>query len=385
MNILFLTTDYKPSVSEGGIAEYSHKVAKNFSGHGCNVIMLAPKCKGDKDFDRRQTFITYRLPDIRSRFLRNILYFFCTIYVAKKHNPDVAFSGTFNPCGIISILLSRVLQFTTVLAIHGNEVLYSNHTFRQKIKSRLRFIQVRLLDKATRIFAVSHYTQENLIKLGIAPSKILVFNNGVDLEDFISSEKHNIIINRLNLHAKKVILTVSRLEKRKGHDIVIKALPKVLQQVPNVVYLIAGTGEYGPYLEKLVADIGLKKHVCCLGHIPNTEIAMLYNTCDVFIMASRIVGTSVEGFGIVFLEANACKKPTIGGASGGIPDAIVQGETGLIVNPENPDAIASALIKLLSNEELAREMGEKGYERIRCELNWDRITSKMLKVMENGI
>ena len=158
---------------------------------------------------------------------------------------------------------------------------------------------------------------------------------------------------------------------------VLKALPEVLKIIPNLIYLIGGTGPTRKPLESLVKSLNLKDLVKFLGYIPKEDLSSYYHLSDMFIMPNREVGTSVEGFGIVFIEANACKKPVIAGRSGGALDAVVDGKTGLLVNPEDHSDIAKALIKLLSNEKLAKQMGEIGYNRVKNELTWERIVSKM--------
>jgi len=109
----------------------------------------------------------------------------------------------------------------------------------------------------------------------------------------------------------------------------------------------------------------------------------LYNTCDVLVMPNREVGSRVEGFGIVFLEANACKKPVIGGRSGSAGDAIVSGETGFLVNPNDASQIEERIVLLLNNPHIAERMGERGFQRIRNGLTWDKIVSGIRLSLES--
>lgn len=381
MNILFLTSDYKPSVSKGGIAEYSHKVAKGLAEHGCKVIMLAPSCRRAETFDSQQPFHTYRLPNFKIKAIRNLLYVFYTGYIALKHNINCIYSAMLVPCGVVGVLLSFLLRLQNVVGVHGHEVTYSQDGLRQKIKSKIKCLQAFLYNRADIVFANSNYTRQNLVSIGVSEEKTHASGLGIDMQDFESEGRSDKIILGHDLTDKKIILTVSRLVERKGHDKVIEALPRILASVPNAVYVIAGTGEYEPVLRELVKEKNLENQVLFLGPVDDKDLSQTYHSCDVFIMASRVAGASVEGFGIVFLEAGACKKPVIGGNSGGIPDSVVDGETGFLVNPENVDAIAESLIKLLSNDKLAREMGQKGYDRIKQERTWDKVTSNIQKVL----
>ena len=168
---------------------------------------------------------------------------------------------------------------------------------------------------------------------------------------------------------------------RKGMDRVIEALPMVLEKCSDVVYLIVGgvlTSEDEAFRQTLmqrVRELGLGDRVLCVGQVPPDELPLYYTTCDVFVLPNRETADShgVEGFGIVFLEANACGKPVIGGRSGGVADAVVHGETGLLVNGEDVDEIADAIITLLSDTALAQRLGGQGRELVVREFSWERI------------
>jgi phosphatidylinositol alpha-1,6-mannosyltransferase len=222
--------------------------------------------------------------------------------------------------------------------------------------------QAYVYNKAHRIFAVSNFTKSKLEDIGVCADKIYVFNNGIEIDRFGSERKHHQIIEDLDLEDKKIILTVSWLTERKGQDMVIRSLPEVLKEFDNVVYLISGVGPAEKKLKSITDSLSLQNNVKFLGYVSDEEIVSLYNRCDVFIMASRQIENSVEGFGIVFLEANACRKPVIAGNSGGISDAVVDGVTGLMVDPLNPNDIAQAIIRLLSDKELSETLGNNGVE-----------------------
>lgn len=378
---LFFTDDYKPQ--PGGIAEYALQVAKHFAESGQEVLMLAPDAEGGSKFDRKQAFHTKRVPN--ARLIGIAVYFVYFFYTVLNQDIDYVYNVMWFPCGLISVLLKPIFNYKIITAVHAHESVYTEETTRQKLKKIIQPIQAKAFNRMTYVFAVSNFTRDNLIKIGVMPKKIKVFKNGVDLRDFQETGKHNEIIRKYSLEDKSVILTVSRLVERKGHDMVIKTMHEVIDKVSDAIYLIAGTGPYRSELEKIVEERDLKDRVVFLGFVPDEEINRLYNTCDVFIMPSRRVGISVEGFGIVFLEANACKKPVIGGNSGGIPDAIVDGKTGLLVDPENLNDIAEALIRLLSNKDLAMDMGENGYERIKKELTWNKVATKMLRTLTDQV
>ena len=179
-----------------------------------------------------------------------------------------------------------------------------------------------------------------------------------------------------------LVVSVSRLVPRKGMDTLIRAAVKLKETVPNVVVAIAGTGRDAKRLENLIETTGAP--VRLLGRVNDDLLPGLYGTGDVFAMLcrSRLGGLEQEGFGIVFLEAAAAGVPQVAGNSGGAADAVEDSETGVIVDPPNdPEAVALALEKLLTNEELRREMSMNSRKRAEQLFSYDYLAKKL----EDGI
>jgi phosphatidylinositol alpha-1,6-mannosyltransferase len=189
------------------------------------------------------------------------------------------------------------------------------------------------------------------------------------------------------LKDRKVILSVSRLVKRKGNENVISALPSVLEKVPQAHYLIAGKGPEEENLKEQVRRMGLSEKVTFAGWVDEAELPEYYAASDLFVMPSFAAhkGENVEGFGIAYLEANACGKPVIGGRTGGVEDAIVHGETGLLVDPLNVADIEKAMTEILGSEKRAKEMGEAGRKRIEREYSWRFVSERILELIERLI
>jgi len=171
---------------------------------------------------------------------------------------------------------------------------------------------------------------------------------------------------------RRVLLTVARMaasERYKGHDVVLRALPPVLAQIPNLTYAIVGSGDDRARLERLAANLGLASHVVFTGEVNDAELAALYRRCEIFVLPARTViednNPKGEGFGIVFLEAMAFGKPVIGPNCGAPVELIREGENGLRVDPEDPTSVSEALIKLLHNPGAAQQMGKAGSEWVR--------------------
>ena len=200
---------------------------------------------------------------------------------------------------------------------------------------------------ADRILAVSNYTRDRLIQeQNLDPSRICLLANTFDASRFKIASKPQHLLERYQLTFEQpVILTVARLdstERYKGYDQILKALPTIRQTIPNIHYMIVGKGSDRLRVEKLIADLDLQDCVTLAGFIPDEELNDHYNLCDVFAMPSK-----GEGFGIVYLEALACGKPTIGGDRDGAIDALGHGELGILVNPDDIGAIAQNLIQIL--------------------------------------
>jgi glycosyltransferase involved in cell wall biosynthesis len=168
-----------------------------------------------------------------------------------------------------------------------------------------------------------------------------------------SAARQSSIRDGLGWGDRPVILTVGRLQKRKGHDQLILALPKIRQAIPDVLYSIVGEGEERSSLESLVAREGLGDHVQFVGHPNDEELVRCYQQCDLFVLPNRQVAKDIEGFGMVLLEAQACGKPVVAGASGGTAETMRIPETGHVVPCDTPEHLADLVVKLLEGAVLA--------------------------------
>jgi phosphatidylinositol alpha-1,6-mannosyltransferase len=203
------------------------------------------------------------------------------------------------------------------------------------------------------------------VTAGANPARVALINPGVDLPAVASIEREQ--------RGPPTLLTISRLEDRyKGHDVVLRALPLVRLHVPDVRWRVIGDGPLRPTLEERARTMGLGDSVQFLGLVSDEVRDRELAGANVFCMVSRIPadGFAGEGFGIVYLEANAFGLPVVAGATGGAVDAVVPGETGLLVDPEDHVAVADAVVALLLDRDLANRLGRGG--RARAErLTWE--------------
>jgi phosphatidyl-myo-inositol dimannoside synthase len=268
--------------------------------------------------------------------------------------------------GHLGMWLRRWLHLPFLVYAHGNEILdvLQGTWPRQRVQ----------LQAADRIVAVSRFTAGLVEQAGVDRGRIHVIHPGCDAERFRPHPVDRVLRERLlgPRAGGRVLLTVGNLVERKGHDMVIQALARVIRRIPDVTYLIVGEGPYRGDLERLARVGGVRDHVVFAGQVDAADLPGVYALSDVFVMPSRVrpADRDVEGFGLVFLEANACGKPVIGGRSGGIPDAIVDGKTGFLVAPENVADIAECLETLLTDRERAAEMGRQGRSRVQAQFSW---------------
>jgi phosphatidylinositol alpha-1,6-mannosyltransferase len=240
-----------------------------------------------------------------------------------------------------------------VIYVHGEEIPQGTGYLN---KSR-----VEALMSASALVAVSSFTKNKLVTLGVPADRITVITNGVDTHRFQPGMRCEEIIDRHGLMNRRILLTLARLDERKGQDMLIQALPQIRAAVPDVVYMVVGEGSYENTLRRLVAKLHLEEVVIFTGAVSNEEVADYYRSCDIYAMPNRTTEDGdTEGFGLVFLEAGACGKAVIGGNAGGVPDAIVHEKTGLLVDGNSPEAIAASCIRLLTETELREKFAANG-------------------------
>ena len=216
-----------------------------------------------------------------------------------------------------------------------------------------------------------------------AASRMVKIAPGIDTDHFRPVDSTQ-LRNSLGLQEKKVVVSVGRLVHRKGQDYLIKAMPMVLARIPNAHLLIVGEGPYRSHLQTLVAKYQLDASVSFIGRIQFNDLPYYLCAGDVFAMPSRsrFFGLEVEGLGIVYLEASACGLPVIAGASGGAPDALLEGVTGVVVNGRDTSAIAGAVIALLNDLGSAQKMGRAGREWITENWRWSIWSQRFNRILE---
>lgn len=359
---LLITNDYPPSM--GGIAQVLHCICSALPPE-C-VAVLAQTHADAAAHDAGQPFPVYRerydTGGVRA-LLSTLRYGLHLRRLVRRERPDLLYFDKPWPLGMIGIV-ARWLGLPYVVHTYGNEVLEPRHALVSAIRRRV-------LRGAERVITISDFTRDVLVRLGVPSGRIVLIRPKIDVAPFDVAVDVDAFKAAEGLEGKRVLLTVGRLVQRKGIDRVIEALPEILRVYPGLVYVVLGLGPDIERLQALTSKHGVADHVRFVG---DRETAPFYHACDVFVMISRhiVEKGDVEGFGIVYLEANACGKPVVGGRSGGVPDAVVHGETGLLVDPDDVHAISEAIKTLLGDPELATRLGQQGRDRVLREFTLDR-------------
>jgi phosphatidyl-myo-inositol dimannoside synthase len=379
MNILIIASNFKPLI--GGVAEYTHQLASGLFLRGHRIIVFSPHSPGDKEFDatcsykvsRYDAQALYALPKLK----RNWKEYKIIKQMIKTEGIEIVIGDHLCAEPYLYWLAAKTTARPTCVFIHGLDILSGLNGI-DGFKKRL------VLSNVKRIFCNSRFTRDAVISFGFPSAKTSIVYPGINISDFKAgnNKTDSPVTKKLSLEGKKVIFTLGRLIERKGQDTLIKAMPLILKEVLEAVCLIGGEGPYEEQLKLLAQEQGVKEKVIFVGRVREVRRQDYYDACDVFAMPARqLESKEAEAFGIVYLEANACAKPVIGGRSGGAVEVIIENQTGLLVDPGDPDEVAGAIIKLLKDPALAKDMGLRGRQMVEDKFSWE----KLLPGIEAGL
>jgi phosphatidylinositol alpha-1,6-mannosyltransferase len=356
LRVLVLTPDFPPV--PGGIQVLVERVVRNAARLEPRVMTLA--APGAEEFDRHEPFDVRRVRSLLgSRRASNALLNAAALAEAWRFRPGVVLSAHI-VMAPATRAIGDVLGAPAVQYLHADEA---------AARARLTAFAVR---KSAAVVVVSKHTQRLALEAGADPARIHLIPPGVDVPERVRSD-HD---------ARSVVLTVARLrDEYKGHEILLAALPLICERVPDLLWVVVGDGPLRPRLERRAAEQGLAEHVRFLGAVPDDERDDWFRRAHVFAMPSRVPpGGGGEGFGIAYMEASAHELPVVAGNVGGALDAVVDGETGLLVDPTDPRAVADAVAGLLEDSERAAALGQKGAARAR-HFAWPIIAQRVEEVV----
>lgn len=375
---LLLAFNFPPH--EGGIARMMGELARRYPPYSLLISTGAYPESAASDSDLLQRVDRVSTQADRLRTVTGLLRWTRRAdRLARAYRPGFTWCGELKPAAYPARWLHARYDIPYGIITYGAELLLLDEKLR---RSRFkRWSGRQLLQGASVFVAISRwtakYTRRILAESGLesAAERVRVVPLGTDPEQFQPGVRTAEVKRAYGLDrgGGPWILTVARLDWHKGFDTVIRALPAVRAENPEARYAIAGVGPCRAYLEGLVDELRLGDAVRFLGFVPEADLPALYNAADVFALVSRRHDLLVEGFGIAVLEASASGVPVLEGREAGLPDAVRDGETGLLVDPYDPRDTAAGLIRLLNDAALRRGFGTAGRQAVERYFNWDRV------------
>jgi phosphatidyl-myo-inositol dimannoside synthase len=373
---LIVTNDFPPR--PGGIQAFVHNLAlRRPQG---SVVVYAPSWQGAGSFDSRQPFPVVRHPSSLMLPVPSVLR--RARDILRAEGCDSVVFGAAAPLGLLAPALRRAGAGRIVGFTHGHEAGWAALPGARRLLTRIG-------DEVDVLTYLGEYTRSRIAR-GLSPAAAARMRRlapGVDDTVFRPGAGGEGIRARYGLGDRPVVVCVSRLVPRKGQDALIHAWPRVLHAVPDAALLLVGGGPYRAALERMCARLGVTGSVRLTGPVPWEELPAHYDAGDVFAMPCRTRrrGLDVEGLGIVYLEASATGLPVVAGDSGGAPDAVLDGETGVVVDGRSVDAVADALTGLLGSPAAAASMGEKGRSWIEREWRWEVQSRRLAALLEDPL
>ena len=364
--ILVITNDFGPRT--GGIETFVMGLLERIVDH--KVVVFTSQQGDTSEYDQ-QWFKKFGVQVIRDRskiLLPSLRVAKRAKEIAQMHNIEVVVFGAAAPLALMAPKLRKAGIKKIIALTHGHEVWWARiFPFNLAMKRIGNSVDhLTYLGEFTRQAISRSLSQKSIDSMvKIAP--------GIDTSHFSPQADATQRRTELGLESKKIIISVGRLVHRKGQDKLIQAFPTIVREIPNAHLLIVGEGPYRAHLEKLVEKLSLKANVTFVGRIFYNDLPSYLSASDVFVMPSRsrFFGLEVEGLGIVYLEASACAIPVVAGVSGGAPDAVQEGITGLCVDGTNIGQIAEAVIHICSDSKRATKMGLAGRNWVIEQWQWE--------------
>jgi phosphatidyl-myo-inositol dimannoside synthase len=362
MKILLLTEVFPPR--KGGSGRWLWELYRRLPS-SIHTRVVAGDVAGAEAFDRVGELDIARLPLCFSSWgllnPRGAYEYARAAYrmrrIVSTLRPDVIHCGKCLPEGLIAAYFRRRHGIPFCCYAHGEELTLA------RTSRELRRLTSTVLREATMVIANSRHSRDLLLAdWGLDEQNVKVMHPGVDTAKFRPARPDPAVRQRLGWTDRQVVLTVGALQKRKGQDMLIRALPAIRERCPAVLYAIVGEAWEREYIEALVREVGVESLVQFRGVPDESELVECYQQCDLFALPNRRVDWDIEGFGIVLLEAQACGKAVVAGASGGTAEAIQTNQTGHMVDCDTPGRVADAIAELLQDPMRMADMGRRGRE-----------------------
>lgn len=382
MKLLMLTWNFPPTV--GGIEQVAYYTATSLRQRGHLVeVVAAALPPGAQELPNSAGFLDRAKRKGIPAFL--VHAFFAGWKQVRALRPDVILcaSLTSAPAGW---LISKLTRTPYVLLIYGSDLVLPRRLYQWAIGP--------LLSGACMLFPISQNTRARLLHRGLDASRIRLVSPGVTPPPPAQASPIEPIVRLMQeISGRPVLLTVGRLVRRKGIlEFIEQVMPRLARRFPDLVYLVVG-GEPKSSLihqeriwDQLTAAIragGHENRVRLLGRLSDADLVLVYQHASLFVLPCRDDPTDVEGFGIVILEASLHNVPAVATRCGGIPDAIAEGTTGVLVAPGNPEEMANAIRDLLTSPERLHKLGQAARQRTLAEFNWDAVAARYEEALQD--
>ncbi len=374
--MLLITWNYPPKV--GGMEQLLYQLVQEIKSE-VRVDVIAPYNEKENSNLREEHINRSKAKGLLGFFLHALWAGYRTL---KKDDHNLLFGGSALVSPIV-LLLGKITKTSVVIYGHGLDLIYQNILY----QSLIRFV----LPRVDLLITNSAQTKKIAVEIGVENVKTATIPPGIHADDYRGDEDQEDLKRKYGLQGKDVLLYVGRLARRKGVPEFIKnALPEIVRRHRDLVFcVIGGNPEQSlmhkenvrQRIEKEIQQKELHEHVRLFGWVDREVLLDMYQACDVFVLPAIPVPGDMEGFGIVLAEANAAGKPAVSTRIGGIPDAVVDGKSAILVDPQDWEACTEAVLRLLENDSLRREMGEYGSKHVREELDWQVIGDKFLEVV----
>lgn len=374
--ILCITNDFGPRA--GGIETFLIGLIERLPENSVIVYTSAQDESENYDQQWRENFGVEVIRDKSRILLPTPGVAYCISALIKDRGVKTAFFGAAAPLALLSPVLRRAGIEKIIAITHGHEVWWAKLW---PFSWAMRFI-ARNVEHLTYLGEFTRRAISRSINKS-AESAMVKIAPGIDTEHFLPMDSTD-LKKTLGLIDKRVIVSVGRLVHRKGQDSLIESMPQVLEEFPNAHLVLIGEGPYQGYLEGRAKSLQIDSQITFIGRIAYAELPRYICLGEVFVMPSRsrFAGLEVEGLGIVYLEASACGLPVIAGNSGGAPDAVLDGITGLVIDGKDHQLLARSIKELLGDQEKSREMGLQGRAWIIDQWRWQIWSKKFSELLK---
>ena len=367
--LLVLTELFLPT--KGGTAVWAAEVYKRLGGKEIHIVTA--DVPGAEAIDATHPNTIHRLNLRRVPWLRPeslamyTRFFFKSLALALTHRFDAVHAFRALPEGLVAWLVARLTFRPVVIYAHGEELTTWGQGGKYKA---MRFA----LRHADTVIANSEHTRDTLLGMGVEAARMAIIYPVVDVEMFRPGLDPGGLRENLGIGAdERLVFSVGRLSRRKGFDQMVRAVAQLRSEGIPVRYVIAGIGEDAHYLDGLIAEHNVQDVVHRIGAVSEADLPRWMNACDVFAMPNREINGDNEGFGMVFIEAAACGKPSLAGEAGGTGSAVLHEETGIRVDGQDTGQVVNGLRALLTNPQLMLALGRTGLNRVQSKFAWEQL------------